>query len=201
MSERGGGEEDGGRKEGRMRAGWQPTKLEPHTEMWGIEHMLHMPSLGTWSLRASLCTPLNSTFNILRRNTKGFLPGLLPPMPSRSVSPCATPTPGSRVATPPTVRTDPVSGSRPAWAPQGGLGIQSRCQVERKDKKRNTCKHLVKQVLHDLRSKVLYNQLSVRWSGLFQLFDTTPERYERIGRRAHTTYSRKDATRGSWPYY
>ena len=24
-----------GRKEGRMRAGWQPTKLEPHTEMWG----------------------------------------------------------------------------------------------------------------------------------------------------------------------
>ena len=30
----GGGEEDGG-KEGRMRAGWQPTKLEPHTEMWG----------------------------------------------------------------------------------------------------------------------------------------------------------------------
>ena len=41
MSERvsgGGGEEDGGkegRKEGRMRAGWQPTKLEPHTEMWG----------------------------------------------------------------------------------------------------------------------------------------------------------------------
>ena len=30
----GGSEEDGG-KEGRMRAGWQPTKLEPHTEMWG----------------------------------------------------------------------------------------------------------------------------------------------------------------------
>ena len=38
MSGGGGGEEDGG-KEGRMRAGWQPTKLEPHTEMWGIKNL------------------------------------------------------------------------------------------------------------------------------------------------------------------
>ena len=34
MSDGGGGEEDG-RKDRRMRAGCQPTKLEPHTEMWG----------------------------------------------------------------------------------------------------------------------------------------------------------------------
>lgn len=41
-----------------------------------------------------------------RSSSKTSGPGLvLPQMPSRSVSPCATPTPGSRVATPPPVRT------------------------------------------------------------------------------------------------
>ena len=31
-----------GRAGGRMRAGWQPTKLEPHTEMWGkIQNFTH----------------------------------------------------------------------------------------------------------------------------------------------------------------
>ena len=35
-----------GRKEGRMRAGWQPTKLEPHTEMWKKRKQNHNPESG-----------------------------------------------------------------------------------------------------------------------------------------------------------
>ena len=31
-----------GRKDRRMRAGCQPTKLEPHTEMWGINVPVNM---------------------------------------------------------------------------------------------------------------------------------------------------------------
>ncbi|CAK9038367.1 unnamed protein product [Durusdinium trenchii] len=62
------------------------------------------------ALQESILSEVDASRNPSRSSSKT---GLLPPMPSRSVSPCATPTPGSRVATPPTVRT-PSRASRGA---------------------------------------------------------------------------------------